>query len=189
MGDEDRGPSLHDLAQVIEDLVLGLGVDAGQGVVEHQNARVAYDRAGDCRALLLAAGERQPALADGGRVLLGKASISVAMRAISAARRISFFAGVVGAKGDVFPDGRAEKKSFLRDEADVAAKVFQRELADRPSVDQHHARLGVVNARNEAHQGRLAATRGADNRQAAACRNLQVDVFENGRCPLRQAPP
>ncbi len=58
MGDEDGGPSLHHFAQVIEDVILGLGIDAGQGVVQHQDARVADDRAGDRGALLLAAGER-----------------------------------------------------------------------------------------------------------------------------------
>ena len=32
--DEDGGASLHHFAQAVEDLILGVGIDAGQGVVE-----------------------------------------------------------------------------------------------------------------------------------------------------------
>ena len=51
--------------------LLGRGVDGGGGVVEDQHARVGEQRARDRQALALAAGERQPALADSRVITLG----------------------------------------------------------------------------------------------------------------------
>ena len=69
----------HHVAQVIEDLVFGLRVDAGESVVEDQNARVADQGAGNGGALFLSAGKRDAALADHGVVASGKPSMSTAM--------------------------------------------------------------------------------------------------------------
>src|SRR6185312_8136318 len=43
VGDEDGGAALHALAEAIEDALLGVGVYAGEGVVEDEDARVAED--------------------------------------------------------------------------------------------------------------------------------------------------
>src|SRR5512135_1205733 len=64
VGDEDRRPPLHYLAQVIEDLVFCLSVHAGKGIVENQDSRVADQSSGDCGSLLLPARERDPTLSD-----------------------------------------------------------------------------------------------------------------------------
>ena len=53
VGDEDGGPSLHYFAQVIQDFVFGVGVDAGESVVENENAWVANQGTGNRGALLL----------------------------------------------------------------------------------------------------------------------------------------
>ena len=66
MGDEDGGAALHGFAEAGEDLLFGVGVYAGQGVVEDQDGGIAEDGAGDGGALLLAAGESDAALADDG---------------------------------------------------------------------------------------------------------------------------
>ena len=52
---EDRGAAAHDLAQMIQDLVFRVRVDARQRVVQNQNARIANDSARDGGALLLSA--------------------------------------------------------------------------------------------------------------------------------------
>jgi len=57
MGDEDSGASAHDFPEMVEDLVFGVGVDTGQGVVEDEDAGAAEKGAGDGSALLLASGE------------------------------------------------------------------------------------------------------------------------------------
>ena len=64
MGDHERRAPRHRLVERELDALLGRGVDRGGGVVEDQHARVGEQRAGDRHALALAAGQRQPALAD-----------------------------------------------------------------------------------------------------------------------------
>ena len=59
-------------ARLRQDALLGEGVDAGEGVVQNQNAGIAQDGAGDGGALLLAAGESDAALADHGLVAVGE---------------------------------------------------------------------------------------------------------------------
>src|ERR1035438_3479092 len=72
VGDEDGGSSAHDFAEMVQDFVFGVGVYAGEGVVEDQNARAAQEGAGDGGALLLASGEGDAALADRRVVAFGK---------------------------------------------------------------------------------------------------------------------
>ena len=72
VGDEDGGASLHDLAEMVEDFVFGVGVDAGEGVVEDQDAGAAEEGAGYGGALLLASGEGDAALAYRGVVAFGE---------------------------------------------------------------------------------------------------------------------
>ena len=46
VGDEDGGAPAHDFAEMVEDFVLGVGVDAGEGVVENEDAGAAKKGAG-----------------------------------------------------------------------------------------------------------------------------------------------
>src|SRR5579871_5923088 len=64
MRDKDGGAAVHDVAQVIENFVFRVGIDAGEGVVENQNFGIADQGAGNGGALLLASGEGDAALAD-----------------------------------------------------------------------------------------------------------------------------
>ena len=84
------------------------------------------------------------------------------------------------AEGDVFADGVAEEKCFLRNESDVAAQRVKRELADGASVDQDSAGLGVVDARDEVDQRCLAGAGRADDGKAGAGGDAETNVFENG---------
>ena len=77
-------PSMTSL-EAAEDALFGVGVDAGQGVVEDEDFGVADDGAGDGGALFLAAGEGESALADLVSKPLGNSRISVAMWAMVAA--------------------------------------------------------------------------------------------------------
>src|SRR5438132_182501 len=60
MRNENRRASLHYVAEMIQNLVFGVRVYAGERVVQNQNAGIANQGARDCGALLLAAGERDP---------------------------------------------------------------------------------------------------------------------------------
>src|ERR1700722_2079228 len=52
---KDGCAALHYFAQMIQDLVFGVSVDAGKGVIQNQNSRIANERPGDRCALLLPA--------------------------------------------------------------------------------------------------------------------------------------
>ena len=69
---DDRGPLAHDAAQTGEDFFLRVGVDGRQGVVQNENARIDDDRARDGGPLLLAARQRNAALADHRVVPIGE---------------------------------------------------------------------------------------------------------------------
>ena len=89
MRNKNRSSILHDFAQMIQDLIFGVGIHAGKRIIENQDPWIANDRAGNGGSLLLSAGKRDAALAHQGLELLGKTSISEAMLAASAAERTS----------------------------------------------------------------------------------------------------
>ena len=121
---ENRCASAHDLAQMIENLVFGLGVDTGQRVVEDQDARIANERAGDGDALFLPARERDTALPDHRLVLVRKA-LDVGGNIGGLGGGADLLIGrIFHAEGDVFANRVAEQERFLRNEADVAAQKF-----------------------------------------------------------------
>jgi len=70
--DHERRPTFHEVAQAVLDFALGVGVDGGQRVVEHEDAGLADDRPGQGGALLLAARQRDAAFADDLIQALGK---------------------------------------------------------------------------------------------------------------------
>src|ERR1700687_2783864 len=70
--DENGRAAAHDVAQMIENLVFGVSVDAGERVVEDENLGIADESAGNGGALLLSAGERDAAFSDHGVVAFGE---------------------------------------------------------------------------------------------------------------------
>ena len=70
MRDDERGAVLRDAVERVLDVALGVAVERRSRFVEEEDRRAFEDGAGDGDALLLAAGEFQPALADFGLVAL-----------------------------------------------------------------------------------------------------------------------
>src|SRR6266852_84175 len=70
---QNGGAAVHDAAQARKNALFGLRVDAGEGIVENEDARVTDYGAGDGGALLLAAGQSDAALADNRFVFMGEA--------------------------------------------------------------------------------------------------------------------
>ena len=122
MRDEDGGAAAHDIAQMVQDLVFGMRIDAGESIVEDQDSRIADEGAGDCGALLLASGKGDAALTDHRLVAFGKA--------LDVGGDVGGFGGVVDllvgggvdSQGNVVTDAIAKQKRLLRDEADTLAE-------------------------------------------------------------------
>ena len=72
VADQERGARRHDALEAGQDLLLGVGVHGGQGVVQDQDAGVRGQGPRQRGALLLSAGERDAPLAHEGLVALGK---------------------------------------------------------------------------------------------------------------------
>src|SRR5712664_3980989 len=70
---QNGGATVHDAAQASEDALFGLRVDAGEGIVEDEDAGVANDGSGDGGALLLSSRESDAAFADNCFVFMGEA--------------------------------------------------------------------------------------------------------------------
>ena len=72
VGDDDAGAPGHDALERVLDQRFGLAVQVAGGLVQHQDARVLEDHAGQGDALLLAAAQAVAALADDGVVAVGQ---------------------------------------------------------------------------------------------------------------------
>ena len=123
------------------DQPLGLGVHAGGGVVQDQDARVLEQRAGDGDALLLPAGEGDAALAHAAcRSRRASAMMNSCAWAAWAAATISSSLASGPAKGDVLADRGGKEGRLLQDDADLVAQRAERHAADVVAVDRDPAR-------------------------------------------------
>ena len=108
--DDERRPAGHRAAQADADQRLGRGVDGGGRVVEDQDPRVDRERPRDREPLALAAGERDPALADHGVVAL-RQPLDELVRLRRARDRLDrLLRQVAGAERDVLAHGRREEE-------------------------------------------------------------------------------
>ena len=121
----------HDAAQPRQDLLLRIGIHRRQRIVQDQDPRIDHQRARQRGPLLLAAGQRDAALADGGVVALRERSTSLSSLATAAAsrdhadrgRRSVSRAGALDTERDVLGDRVGEQERLLRHEANRAAQA------------------------------------------------------------------
>ena len=182
MGDEDGGAALHNGAEAVEDAFFGVGIDAGERVVEDEDARVADDGAGDGGALLLTAREGDAAFADHGVEALGELE-DLGGDVGDGGGFLDLFGSCLGnTEGDVLANGLGEEEGLLGDEAYVFAQGVEGETANRFSVDEDRAGSGIVEAGDEANEGGFAGAGRANDSKAGAGGDAEVDVFEDGWC-------
>src|SRR5690242_12517521 len=134
---------------MVEDLVFGLGVNAGECIIEDQNAGIANDSASDGRALLLAAGKRDSAFAHHGAVFVRKGFDVPGDTGSFGSITDVLITGVFGAEGDVLANRVAEEEGFLRDEPDVPAQPLDRIFTDGTAVNEQGAGSCVINPGDE----------------------------------------
>ena len=82
-------------------------------------------------------------------------------------------------EADVVGDRAGEEERILQHDAELAAVRAQLELAQVVAVDADRALVGVVEAADELRRRRLAAARLADEREAAAGRDVDVDRVQH----------
>ena len=159
-------------------LRLGVDVDVRGRLVEHEDARVGDQRAGERDELALAGGELGAALADLGVVAVLQRDDEVVgadrpRGVLDLLRR-----GVDAAERDVVADRAAEQERLLGHDPHLRAQRGRRHVAQVVAVDEDAAGGRVVEARDELGQRRLAGAGRADQRDRLAGRHGQVDVAQ-----------
>ena len=142
--------------------VLGLAVEVGRGLVEHEEARALEQEPCDGEALLLAAGEAVPAVTDHG-VQAGGQGLHERQH-LRGAERVEHLGlgGARGGIGEVGTDRVVEEVRLLGDDPDRVVNRLQRGVTQVHPVDPHGAAGGVVEAGDEGCERRLAGTAGPD---------------------------
>ena len=157
--EQDRGPGLE-REQRLEDPLLGAGVDARERVVEQQHRPLERQRPRQRHALLLAARERDAALAEHGveplreLVEVGPEAGAAARPARQVRRRASV--AVVESERDVLADRLREEERLLRHDAEAAA--IARRGASAPPGRRRASTVpsvGLVEPRDQVEQRRL----------------------------------
>ena len=167
VGDGDDGAALHETVELLLDDRLHFGIERRGRLVEDEDRRVLENEAGDGDALALAARELDAALADQ-RVVAGAATLIDQVRDEIAGLGAAGGFGdlVVGGLGpaiaDVVANGAMEERGVLRDDADLRAQAFLRDLGDVLAVDEDATPLEVVEAQQQIDQRRLAGAGAAD---------------------------
>src|SRR5215468_1125182 len=159
MRDENGRAAAHDFAQVIQDLVFGLRIDARERVIENHDARIADDGTRNGGALLLAAGEGEATFPHHGRVFVGEAfDVDSDVGGLGGGVD-GLIGGMLHAERNVLPDRVAKEERFLRHETDVAAQEVDWEVTDRVAVYENGTRSSVVHTRNQIDERCLSRTR------------------------------
>ena len=167
MGDHDRGTPAHQRIEAFHHCRLALGVETGRRLVEHEDRRVAQDRAGNRDPLTLAARETDPSLPEHGRIAVGEL-LDELMGGRSLGRGDDLLRIRLDAIRDVVRDRAREEDALLQHEPDLVANPAQPALAQIVPVDQHAPVERVVEPGDQRRERRLAGTRAADHRNALA---------------------
>jgi hypothetical protein len=150
-------------------LLFGVGVYAGQGVIEDEDGGIAEDGSRDGGALLLAARKGDAALAYDGAEAAGEFEDLVGDVGGAGGAFDLLVEGLFGcvgggcgdAEGDVVGDGGGEEEGFLGDEADGRAESVEGVVAEGAVVEQDGVGWRVVEAGDEGDERGFAGAGGA----------------------------
>lgn len=144
--DNDSGRVGEHVAQGFLDQGLGVHVERGQRVVEHEDARIGQRRTGEREPLPLPAGQAHPLLADAG--VEAERQVSHELRLSDLDRCVDLlWRRVRVAEREVLADRHREQRGILERRRNDLAQHRQRKLAYVDAVDQHGAFGDVAQAR------------------------------------------
>src|SRR5271157_4356696 len=180
MRDDERGAPLHQVREAFLDHALRLGVEAGGGFVQDENARVGQDSARNRDPLALSAREFDAAFADDGVVLqfvfLGKL-----IHSGDGAGAKDFLLRRIGlGKSHILANGSVEEKRILQNHPQLRALGLKPHSRKIDRINQHLARIRSVESRNQTDDGGLARAGRADQRRHSAGAGAKGNVVQNG---------
>src|SRR6266571_7051581 len=181
MGDQQRGPLLHQFFESSEDALLGIGINARESIVEDQDSRVAHQSPGQSRSLLLAAGKCDSSFADQRGISPGEARNFRGYAGRFSSFVDVFIGTVFHSESNVLAQWFAEEISVLRHEPNGAAQGGQRPFLNGATVDQQGAAGRFPEPGDQRRQRALAASGRADNRQSRTGWDTQVYIMQHRR--------
>ena len=170
--------------QGIVDKFLRRGIEGAGRFVENKHRRVAHQPAGDFQPLPLAAAEIRPAFLHDGRISLRPEQDFVVDTGVARCGEDGFIRNCRVPQGDVVAQGREKERVFLRHHGNGPAQYFLGNLVPQMAVEQDLARPGLVEARDQARQGRLSGTAGTDHGDALPRLDHEVEILDQGRPAL-----
>ena len=125
MRNDDRRPSSREIVQRLPNLDLGLRVDIGRGLIEHDDRWVLENHTGDRYTLPLPDGELDPALSDPGIVPIRKCHDEV-VRTSHLGRRLNLaLTGQEVTVQNILSHRAIEQEGLLLDQSNLASEKGQ----------------------------------------------------------------
>ena len=136
VGDDETGAALHQLGERDLQAGFGEGIDRARGFIEHQDARISHERAGEGHELLLAHRETA-AFFGAGRVDAGRQVFDQVEAPQIAEGLANLLIGRLrSGRLYVLGDRAGEEEVLLEDEAHLAAERFLTEVGEVVAIDE-----------------------------------------------------
>src|SRR5713101_5551189 len=181
MRNDDRRPPFREIVQCLTNLDLGLRVDIGCGLIEHDDRRVLQDHTGYRYTLPLSDGELDAALSDPGIVPVRKSHDKV-MRTGHLRRRLNLvLPGHEVTVQNILSHRAIEQEWLLLNQPDLTSKKGQRQFADIVPIDGDGSLRHIVKPHQQFERGALSCPARADKRDAFSRTDGYRDVGQDRR--------
>src|SRR5579859_2950064 len=187
MGNQQRGAALQDAVYGLLDFVLGGAVDGAGRVVEHQDARVGQQGAGDGDALALPTRKGDTALANQRLVAVFEALDEAA--GLRIARRLldGLPVGILSqAIGDILGDGAREEEDVLLDARYLRAQGIKAPISHVYAVHQNAPLIDIVDAVDQSGERAFARAGLTNDGNGLPRQRVERDVFQHGRLAIAE---
>ena len=178
--EDQRGSASHEPVERLLDHGLVLGVDGGQCLVQHEQRRVAQERAGDRHALTLPARELHALLSDHGAIALWQCQNElVDVRGLGRGLDLALARSGI-AEPNVLLDGAMEQERILVHQRDHRADLREGKRAEVVPAEPDRAGLGIVEPEQQSHDRGFPAAGAADDADALAGADAEIEPVMHG---------
>mmetsp|Transcript_26833 Transcript_26833/g.85369 ORF Transcript_26833/g.85369 Transcript_26833/m.85369 type:complete len:329 (-) Transcript_26833:620-1606(-) len=186
MSDHEQGRAAKATPDALLNEAIGLLVEGGRRLVQHNDLGATQDRTSDACQLPLADAEVLPALRDLRLEPVWERFDSLPQ--VGLVHRLpNLFVGVAVERIEVLPHGRSEQDWVLRDAGDGQAEFLHRYPRDIHAINLHRPGGDRREAKQCSHKGALPAPGFSYNPHLCPCGDVQSDIA-NGRLEICAVP-
>ncbi len=178
MGDDEGGPSLHQLLEAVLDVFFCDRIEGGGRFVEDEDRGRGEEGAGDRDPLPLAAGELGPPLANEGGVPIGAFSDELVAVGKFCGMDDLFPCGIDPSVLDVLFEGAVEEEGVLGDEGDLVAQGVEGDGCDILAIDQNPSLFQGEKAEDQVDKSGLSGAGVTDEADFLPSANVEGLVVE-----------